>query len=52
MIINIVALLVGFTIKIVPGIELDDISNLNGSLCCFFLVYLIPIIMRLTVYEG
>lgn len=39
-------------IKSIPGLKPDDITNFNGALCCFFFVYLIPIVMHLVCYHG
>ncbi len=35
-----------------PNLALDDLTNLNGSLTCFILVYLIPIFMHIVCYHG
>mmetsp|Transcript_9288 Transcript_9288/g.818 ORF Transcript_9288/g.818 Transcript_9288/m.818 type:complete len:81 (+) Transcript_9288:1037-1279(+) len=49
---NIGFMIVSVGIASIPGLDPDDITNFNGSLCCFFFVYLIPILMHLTCYHG
>lgn len=49
---NVGFMVLSVAIKMIPGIDPDDITNFNGSLCCFFFVYLIPIVMHLTCYHG
>lgn len=38
--------------KNIPGLKPDDITNFNGAICLFFIVYLIPIMMHLMCYHG
>ncbi len=40
-------------IKNIPNLDPSDITNFNGSICCFFFVYLIPIALHFACYhEG
>ena len=36
----------------IPNISPDEITNLAGSICCFFFVYLYPIMLHLMCYHG
>ncbi|KRX10480.1 hypothetical protein PPERSA_08782 [Pseudocohnilembus persalinus] len=36
----------------IPKLSPDDIMSLNGSVCCFFYVYLIPLMMDFQCYHG
>ena len=52
MITNVVSITIAAGIKLIPNLRVDDIANLNGSICCFFLIYLIPAALRLGGYHG
>ncbi|KRX11065.1 hypothetical protein PPERSA_05174 [Pseudocohnilembus persalinus] len=51
-IINISFMVISVAVKCIPGISAGDITNFDGALCCFFFVYLVPIIMHMTCYHG
>jgi len=39
-------------LKMNPNISPGSLMNLDGALSCFFIVYLIPILMHLQCYHG
>lgn len=38
--------------KNIPGLKPGDISNFNGAVCCFFLIYIMPILIHIACYHG
>ena len=51
-ILNIGFITISAGIKMIPGLTPDVISNLNGAIWCFFLIYLVPCVMRVMTYGG
>jgi solute carrier family 38 (sodium-coupled neutral amino acid transporter), member 9 len=52
-IINISFVVACVVMKNIPGLDPDVITNFNGSICCFFFVYLIPIFLHMmSVYKD
>lgn len=50
---NVCFMLISFGFEILsPFIKLSDIMNFNGTIFCFFFVYLIPIALHLKCYYG
>jgi hypothetical protein len=41
-----------FGLECIPAINPGDIMSLNGAICCFFVVYIIPIAMHFKCYYG
>lgn len=41
-----------FIVRCIPTIRAGDIMSANGSISCFFIVYLIPIFLHLKCYHG
>lgn len=50
--VNIGIILLCFIVRNIPDLPSSAISNFNGSISCFFLVYLIPIAENFACYYG
>ena len=44
---NLGFLTIAGALKNTPGLKADNISGINGSVSCFFIVYLIPIFLHM-----
>ena len=44
---NLGFLIIAGVLKNTPGLKADNISGINGSVSCFFIVYLIPIFLHM-----
>lgn len=47
---NIGFLIISSILKNTPGLKADNISGINGSISCFFIVYLIPLFLHMKCY--
>ena len=49
-ILNLGFLIISGILKNTPGLKADNISGINGSISCFFIVYLIPLFLHMKCY--
>ena len=49
---NIIIMIIFSVMKMNPKLSPVEIMNFNGTVCCFFIVYLLPILMHLNCYHG
>jgi len=49
---NIICMLIFAALKMNPKITVDSLISLDGAVCCFVIVYLIPILLHLSCHFG